>query len=482
MGLACTKFSTVPLSPPAEQNPRLGELKGEAVEVDTDAPAPHVASATFKETLSTITSGRLDVVSDRLLQDGNTKVQTTGWTGIEKDEMVVSLPSRQTTFRTPRPIQGPRSDASRILSSAALSYPPFKKSLSEKATTGTPFLRAPLRSGSSSYHAWMEVENPKPENTSIDGRNARHLSIGQAEWAPFTHSGPSPEYATSKANKQPVPEEPSEGIQVPVGISRLQFVELPNLEMKPIYWSPVNDLSLVVRGTWFYRDTMLPVEVDVSNRLELGYLELKPWTETWTDELNSAVAVGVEGESRVLHRIWPRDKQKKAQAGSRPVTATLSHDGGDTNLTSGNTDDDDVRSIASLSTTNGVRHIAAQARLESAKSHVRRYTNSCVLYKNHRQAFILRPNLFPSAYYGRRPVAKIRKGVRIGIAVVRGFDWKAWHKIHPAKITTTLTRAQESAATSTTGIAHTGTSQICGACWLLEQPQDVTDLIFVIHG
>ena len=481
MDLACTDFSTVPLSPLAEQDSRSGELKEEAVEVDSDAPAPHLASGTFKETLSTITSGRLGVGSDHLLQGENTKLQTTGWTGVEKDEIVVSPPSQQTTFRTPRPIQGPRSGASHILSSAALSYPPFKKSLSEKTTTGTPFLRAPLRTGSSPYHAWVEVESPEPEPTSDDERNTLHLSTGQTESALLTYFGPSPGYATSKANKQPVPEKPSEGIQVPVGISRLHFVDLPNLEMKPIYWSPVNDLSLVVRGTWFYRDTMLPVEVDVSNRLELGYLELKPWTETWTDELNSAVAVGVEGESKVLHRIWPTDKRRKAQAGGRPITTALSH-GDDSNLTSDDVDDDDVRSIASLSTINGVRHIAAQAHLESTKIRVRRYSNSCVLYKNHRQAFILRPNLFPSAYYGRRPVAKIRKGVTVGVAVVRGFDWKAWHKIHPAKITTTLTRAQESAATSTAGIAHTGTSRVCGACWLLEQPQDVTDLIFVVHG
>ena len=30
--------------------------------------------------------------------------------------------------------------------------------------------------------------------------------------------------------------------------------------MGPIYWDPVHDISDVVRGTWFYKDSMLPVE------------------------------------------------------------------------------------------------------------------------------------------------------------------------------------------------------------------------------
>lgn len=42
-------------------------------------------------------------------------------------------------------------------------------------------------------------------------------------------------------------------VEVPVGISRLHMVTLPVLQMKPIYWSPVNDLAIVSRATWFYR-------------------------------------------------------------------------------------------------------------------------------------------------------------------------------------------------------------------------------------
>lgn len=42
-------------------------------------------------------------------------------------------------------------------------------------------------------------------------------------------------------------------VEVPVGISRLHMTSLPALQMKPLYWSPVNDIAIVTRATWFYR-------------------------------------------------------------------------------------------------------------------------------------------------------------------------------------------------------------------------------------
>lgn len=42
-------------------------------------------------------------------------------------------------------------------------------------------------------------------------------------------------------------------IDVPVGVSRLHEVSLPVLQMKPIYWSPVNDIAIVSRTTWFFK-------------------------------------------------------------------------------------------------------------------------------------------------------------------------------------------------------------------------------------
>lgn len=46
---------------------------------------------------------------------------------------------------------------------------------------------------------------------------------------------------------------PQNSVDVPVGVSRLHKVSLPALQMKPIYWSPVNDIVTVLRATWFYK-------------------------------------------------------------------------------------------------------------------------------------------------------------------------------------------------------------------------------------
>src|SRR5690606_1293754 len=91
--------------------------------------------------------------------------------------------------------------------------------------------------------------------------------------------------------------------EIPVGIQRLHKVLLPSLKMAPIYWSPLHDISGVCRATWFYRDTMLPVETDMANRLEKGYCEVRAWTEEWDAELESAVQVGREGEEKVRWRL-----------------------------------------------------------------------------------------------------------------------------------------------------------------------------------
>jgi hypothetical protein len=44
-----------------------------------------------------------------------------------------------------------------------------------------------------------------------------------------------------------------ESAEVAVGVSRLHMVSLPSLQMRPIYWSPINDMAPVMRATWFYR-------------------------------------------------------------------------------------------------------------------------------------------------------------------------------------------------------------------------------------
>jgi len=77
--------------------------------------------------------------------------------------------------------------------------------------------------------------------------------------------------------------------KIPVGVQRLHQVILPALTLEPIYWSPLHGLDNagVIRGTWFYRDTMLPVETDKANALEKGWSELGVWTQEWSWELEA---------------------------------------------------------------------------------------------------------------------------------------------------------------------------------------------------
>src|ERR1700712_4015496 len=88
--------------------------------------------------------------------------------------------------------------------------------------------------------------------------------------------------------------------------------------MEPIYWSPVNDISPVVRATWHYQENMLPVEPEIANLLESGYITLQVWTQTWKDELNSALKVGATGEMKIVHKLWP---ERSKISISRPQTA-----------------------------------------------------------------------------------------------------------------------------------------------------------------
>lgn len=84
------------------------------------------------------------------------------------------------------------------------------------------------------------------------------IDRGRPAERPFTPLGSdTPESLT----KQP------SAVEIPVGISRLHMVSLPALQMKPTYWSPVNDISIVSRATWFYRLVLRFYKVLVYTRM-----------------------------------------------------------------------------------------------------------------------------------------------------------------------------------------------------------------------
>ena len=184
---------------------------------------------------------------------------------------------------------------------------------------------------------------------------------------------------------------------------------------------------------------------------------------------------------KVIHRIWPKEEPKKTNDVNRPEAAQETRAAREPVVLT-RTEDLLVRSSGSHQPAEGSSHIAAEGHYDSFKRKGRRYANSSVIYKNEREAFILRPSLLPSAYYGRRPLAKIRRGFTVGIPVVRGFNWKTWDKIHPTKRTVLSARAEEGAEASHSGAANFHRGRGCSACLAVERQQKMTDLVLVIHG
>jgi DDHD domain len=268
-----------------------------------------------------------------------------------------------------------------------------------------------------------------------------------------------------------------EKVVIPVGVSRLHLVEMPDLLMKPIYWNPINDISAVLRGTWFYAISMLPVESDLANWLESGYEELKPWTGTWQDELNSCVEIGAEAELKVAYHLFPERRS------SRPGTSAEAKAGSSEPL------DERTRLISQQSR---VEHENLAAGPQSDKFRVstpdssQRYKNHRVIYINASQAQILRPSLAPSVSRNRKPLAAIRKGREIGVPVVRGFSRRSWEKLHPpSKMNVRAAHAKVGGYMSQSGTTGTQDQHIsCPPCRTeeLKRTPQVTDLVLVIHG
>lgn len=210
---------------------------------------------------------------------------------------------------------------------------------------------------------------------------------------------------------------------VTVGISKLYMVKLPALKMLPIYWSAAGDVATVTRGTWFFKDTMYPVESEIGSKLELGYLKTRPWSECWRDRLSKALEQGIDGDQSFLHQLG------------------LEEDGGE-----------------------GQQSVERPAIIKA-------YLNSVVCYEDEKSAFILRPGLEQSQYYRLRSLSKVVGG-RVGIDVVRGFYSEMWERLHPSKKPAAPgDNPGSSTTTKDEEILNTGS-----------EPPEVTDLVFVVHG
>jgi hypothetical protein len=326
----------------------------------------------------------------------------------------------------------------------------------DAGTTGRPFLKLPSRpvtpQSPASLAADAQVGACEGDQCADDSRS-RRADRDSTE----TEDLPDHKCKAYKNTK--------EHAEVPVGVSRLHQVTLPALQMKPIYWTG-SDIAAVTRGTWFYKDTMYPVEPPVANQLETGYRELRPWSQTWKDELHSAREVGPAGEEKIAHHLWSKEEHKRSASddilSTDPYCAARCFKG---EAAAEGTDELDD----------------AEKKPFDPNSIVKKYPNAQVIYKDARNAYILKPSLHPSAYYKRSPLSKIQKGVPVGMHVVRGFDTKAWDKLHPStKKSTFAYKVDDCAAVS--GDSDLGKRNVCVACKAQEDRQKVTDLVLVIHG
>ncbi|KAI1388409.1 DDHD domain-containing protein [Hypoxylon trugodes] len=354
----------------------------------------------------------------------------------------------------------PNSQHSNVASSsqATPQSVPTKPSFVDDGISGRPFVRvgtpdsSPISPPPSLPRtATFQPSRLAEEIKSQEARPRRPLSGGEPSSSPKPPEG-------RKPNSR----------DVTVGVSRLHEVSLPALQMKPIYWSPVNDIATVFRATWFYRDDMRPIDPTVANQVEAGYRELKPHTETWNDELRCAVDVGPLGEEKVSHPLWPKPPNNKASKkaddlmeppiSSNPFCAARCFRG-------------EAAAEGSLIPTPN------EDNTSPVPTH-KKFEQYHVIYKDATTAYLLKPSLKPSAYYGRRPVAKIMKGLTIGVPVVRGFDYEAWTKRHEKK-----QDQQHRPVISDNRSSQDNTGNgVCSACKADEDRAQVTDLVLVVHG
>ena len=222
----------------------------------------------------------------------------------------------------------------------------------------------------------------------------------------------------------------------------------------------------------------MPIECDLANQIEEGYEYIRPWTSEYVEELNSCMEVGPEAEIKLIYKLGqdltPADK-------TRPTTGKSSRSLLET--TAGDLGSQEQRLQQAVVAAKLAENKSAGV-LGGFTSPHKDLADAGVMYANGRDAQILKPSQLPSVSRGRKPLANIRKGKAVGIPVVRGFDMKAWEKLHPpsneaAAVIHAKKMAQEIKKASTIDPVQ---QPPCIACESADERPKPTDLILVIHG
>lgn len=122
--------------------------------------------------------------------------------------------------------------------SPAIARPPIV----DDGISGKPFVRV----GSPDSH-------PGSAPSSLSRADVQAKALKQDEPLPLEPQPDAHVNSTGKQESLKFESERQECVEVAVGVSRLHMVSFPMLQMKPIYWSPINDIAVVMRATWFYR-------------------------------------------------------------------------------------------------------------------------------------------------------------------------------------------------------------------------------------
>ncbi len=267
--------------------------------------------------------------------------------------------------------------------------------------------------------------------------------------------------------------------KVPVGVHRVYGVTFPSFKIEPIYWSPVKDIAPVIRGTWFYHENMLPVETEVANLLEAGYISVGGWTQGWKDELDRAVEEGPLGEMKILHMLWP---DNSSVVGPSQAGTDLEQSADDSLKKLQDIAADAERFIDTATGPGGPDNKAAGSTPYGRDGTIQQYTSAGIIYANGTDAYILEPGAQPSDYYRRRPLANIvQKDRKIGTRVVRGFDQGAWDRSHPPK-KEDQARKTEVGLSATDSNPGPKTEENNEPSLADSHRLEVTDLVLVIHG
>lgn len=223
---------------------------------------------------------------------------------------------------------------------------------------------------------------------------------------------------------------------------------------------------------------MMPIESDLANEIEEGYEYIRPWTPEYIEELNSCMEVGPEAELRLTYKLWsdvlPADPTRRPTGkSSRSLLGTAKGQSGPAE-----------RKFQQAAEVAEKAKYRSAGVLDGFTSSHKELADASVIYANGREAQILKTNQIPSVSRGRKPLGNIRKGKAIGIPVVRGFDMKAWEKLHPpTKRAAAVVQAQKVAhEIKKAGTISPVQPKPCIACESADERLKPTDLVLVIHG